>query len=92
MTPHVPLPDGAQAFRPGRARFAQRLAAHRRLRAQHPSRLLSSASPLPGALGAVRFPALSRRVAAVMAETVWNPDTGEAVYRSRDPVLNLRLR
>nr|XP_055188267.1 tectonic-like complex member MKS1 isoform X2 [Nyctereutes procyonoides] len=27
-----------------------------------------------------------------MAETVWNPDTGEAVYRSRDPVLNLRLR
>ncbi|XP_059525592.1 tectonic-like complex member MKS1 isoform X2 [Myotis daubentonii] len=27
-----------------------------------------------------------------MAETVWNTDTGEAVYRSRDPVRNLRLR
>uniref|UniRef100_A0A2K5MI13 MKS transition zone complex subunit 1 n=1 Tax=Cercocebus atys TaxID=9531 RepID=A0A2K5MI13_CERAT len=27
-----------------------------------------------------------------MAETVWSTDTGEAVYRSRDPVRNLRLR
>ncbi|XP_077021015.1 tectonic-like complex member MKS1 isoform X2 [Tamandua tetradactyla] len=27
-----------------------------------------------------------------MAETVWSPDTAEAVYRSRDPVRNLRLR
>ncbi|KAM6174736.1 tectonic-like complex member MKS1 isoform 1-T1 [Erethizon dorsatum] len=27
-----------------------------------------------------------------MAETAWNTDTGEAVYRSRDPVRNLRLR
>ncbi|XP_037019643.2 tectonic-like complex member MKS1 isoform X2 [Artibeus jamaicensis] len=27
-----------------------------------------------------------------MAEAVWNTDTGEAVYRSRDPVRNLRLR
>ncbi|XP_012868928.1 PREDICTED: Meckel syndrome type 1 protein [Dipodomys ordii] len=27
-----------------------------------------------------------------MAETIWNTDTGEAVYRSRDPVCNLRLR
>nr|XP_021519623.1 Meckel syndrome type 1 protein [Meriones unguiculatus] len=27
-----------------------------------------------------------------MAEAVWSTDTGEAVYRSRDPVRNLRLR
>ncbi|XP_048222068.1 Meckel syndrome type 1 protein isoform X2 [Perognathus longimembris pacificus] len=27
-----------------------------------------------------------------MAETIWSTDTGEAVYRSRDPVCNLRLR
>uniref|UniRef100_A0A452QM98 MKS transition zone complex subunit 1 n=1 Tax=Ursus americanus TaxID=9643 RepID=A0A452QM98_URSAM len=27
-----------------------------------------------------------------MAETAWSTDTGEAVYRSRDPVRNLRLR
>uniref|UniRef100_A0A2K5IXM7 MKS transition zone complex subunit 1 n=1 Tax=Colobus angolensis palliatus TaxID=336983 RepID=A0A2K5IXM7_COLAP len=27
-----------------------------------------------------------------MAETVWSTDIGEAVYRSRDPVRNLRLR
>ncbi|KAL0596981.1 Meckel syndrome type 1 protein [Plecturocebus cupreus] len=41
---------------------------------------------------AARFPAQSRRVIAVMAEAVWSTDTGEAVYRSRDPVRNLRLR
>ncbi|XP_070213348.1 tectonic-like complex member MKS1 isoform X3 [Bos mutus] len=27
-----------------------------------------------------------------MAEAIWSSDTGEAVYRSRDPVRNLRLR
>ncbi|KAB0367769.1 hypothetical protein FD755_021093 [Muntiacus reevesi] len=27
-----------------------------------------------------------------MAEAIWSTDTGEAVYRSRDPVRNLRLR
>ncbi|OWK15061.1 hypothetical protein Celaphus_00000617, partial [Cervus elaphus hippelaphus] len=32
------------------------------------------------------------RGAAVMAEAIWSTDTGEAVYRSRDPVRNLRLR
>lgn len=32
------------------------------------------------------------RGAAVMAEAIWSSDTGEAVYRSRDPVRNLRLR
>lgn len=41
---------------------------------------------------APRFPARSQREAAVMAEAVWSTDTGEAVYRSRDPVRNLRLR
>uniref|UniRef100_A0A5F9D4W5 MKS transition zone complex subunit 1 n=1 Tax=Oryctolagus cuniculus TaxID=9986 RepID=A0A5F9D4W5_RABIT len=50
------------------------------------------ASALPGELGAVCFPAQSLRVADIMAETVWSTDTGEAVYRSRDPVRNLRLR
>ncbi|KAK1331324.1 hypothetical protein QTO34_009277 [Cnephaeus nilssonii] len=62
------------------------------MRTQLLRRLPNPASPLPGELGAARFPAQSRRVAAVMAETVWNTDTGEAVYRSRDPVRNLRLR
>lgn len=42
--------------------------------------------------GHPRFPARSRREAAVMAEALWSTDTGEAVYRSRDPVRNLRLR
>ncbi|XP_045443285.1 Meckel syndrome type 1 protein isoform X3 [Pipistrellus kuhlii] len=62
------------------------------MRTQLLRHLPSPASPLPGEPGAARFPAPSRRGAAVMADTVWNTDTGEAVYRSRDPVRNLRLR
>nr|XP_031540999.1 Meckel syndrome type 1 protein [Vicugna pacos] len=41
---------------------------------------------------ALSGPGAARRGAAVMAEAAWSTDTGEAVYRSRDPVRNLRVR